>query len=308
MNSLLVMAAGMGTRFGGLKQMEAMGPHGETMLDYSVFDALQAGFQRVIFVIRADFSQVFQCQVGARYRGLVDIDYVHQDPNDLPDGLALPAGRVKPWGTLHAVWSARHTVTGPFAAINADDFYGRDAYVKVAGFLNATSNRQTPHKNYCMVGYRIANTLSGHGGVNRGICVERQGLLATVEEYKNIAIDEDGVCRGNNLAGQRLAIPAQAVSSMNLWGFTPEIFEQMGQHFSGFLRRHGSSLTAESYIPDVMDELIRAGQAECHVLPTDGKWFGVTYPQDKPACVKNLANLVSIGVYPPSLFKLGTQP
>lgn len=315
MKTLLVMAAGMGSRFGGLKQMEAMGPNFETMLDYSVFDALQAGFQRVVFVIRAEFAQAFQSQIGARYQDRVVVDYVFQDLHDLPDGFSVPPGRVKPWGTLHAVWSARHAVSGPFAAINADDFYGRDAYKQVAGFLDTRTAPVGPggSHHYCMVGYNISKTLSGYGGVNRGICHQRQGLLTTVQEYKNIAVDPDGVCRGNNLTGQRLPISPKAVSSMNIWGFTPAIFEQMGAHFTNFLRRHITSLTAESYIPDVVDELIQSGQADCQILPTDSAWFGVTYPQDKPACVENIAKLVSIGMYPvhlfpPSLFNVGANP
>lgn len=314
MKTLLVMAAGMGSRYGGLKQMEAMGPSGETMLDYSVFDALQAGFQRVVFVIRAEFAQAFQSQIGARYEDNVEVGYVFQDIHDLPDGFVLPPGRVKPWGTLHAVWSARHVMSGPFVAINADDFYGRDAYLKVAAFLDSCQTSSQPqnggdhHDHYCMVGYKIGNTLSGHGGVNRGICTDSHGFLTAVEEHKNIAIDADGVCRGINLAGQRMAIAPDAVSSMNIWGFTPAIFEQMGQHFTNFLDRHGTHLTAESYIPDVIDELIRTERADCRILPTDSAWFGVTYPQDKPACVESIARLVSIRLYPPSLFHVGATP
>ena len=301
MNTLLVMAAGMGSRFGGLKQMEAIGSHGETMLDYSVHDALQAGFRRVVFVIRTEFFQAFQSQVGARYEGQIDVGYVFQDLADLPEGFSVPAGRAKPWGTLHAVWSARCAVDGPFVAINADDFYGRDAYLKVADFLDSTAPQPEAKSHYAMVGYRIANTLSGHGGVNRGICAGSQGFLTGIEEFKNILVETDGQCRGTNVAGQRLPVSPNAVSSMNIWAFTPAIFGQMGHHFVNFLRQHGTSLTAESYIPDVMDALICTGAADCRILPTDGAWFGITYPNDKPECVENIGKLVSIGLYPVQL-------
>ena len=311
MKTLLVMAAGMGSRYGGLKQMEAMGPHGETMLDYSVFDALQVGFRRVVFVIRAEFAQAFQDQIGSRYKGGIEVGYAFQDLHDLPEGFAVPAGRVKPWGTLHAVWAARKAVNGAFAAVNADDFYGRDAYLQVARFLDSHNQPPGPGKphHYCMVGYRIEKTLSGYGGVNRGICSEHEGLLKTVQEFKNIAVDADGVCRGDDPTGLRQRVSPAAVSSMNIWGFSPAIFGQMGEHFARFLRRNGASQTAESYIPDVVDDLIRSGQADCRILPTESDWFGVTYPQDKPSCVQSIAGLVSIGAYPRNLHApLSFQP
>jgi hypothetical protein len=303
MKTLLVMAAGMGSRFGGLKQMAAMGPHGETLLDYAVFDARRAGFDRVVFVIRAEFATAFKHQISERYAG--PVDYVLQDLHDLPPGFTATAERSKPWGTLHAVWSARHLVDGPFAVINADDFYGQDAYRKVAGFL---SSPQAPapaaaiRSHYCMLGYRLANTLSGHGGVNRGICAQHQGFLTRVEEFKNIVADRDGHCCGSNQAGQTVNIAPDAVVSMNIWGFTPAIFEQMGQHFARFLTQHGTRLTAECYIPDVVDALIRSGQADCRVLTTNSAWFGVTYPQDQSVCADNIASLVRAGAYPVRLF------
>lgn len=302
MTTLLVMAAGLGKRYGDLKQMEAMGPHGETVLDYSVYDAMLAGFRRVVFVIRAEFEEAFKARIGSRYANRIEVAYALQDLEDVPPWFSIPPERIKPWGTLHAVLAARKLLTSPFAVINADDFYGRDAYARIARFFSETLPGSGEADHYCMVGYRIRHTLSGNGGVNRGVCVEKEGYLVTAEEYTDIAVDSDGCCRGNNLAGQRVSVSMDAISSMNIWGFTPAVLPQMARHFESFLRQHGASLTAECYIPSVVDRLIREGKADCRILATDSNWFGVTYPQDKAGCVGNIHGLIATGVYKADLW------
>ena len=300
--TLVVLAAGMGSRYGGLKQFDAMGPHGETLLDYSVFDALRAGFARVVFVIRREFAAAFAANVGRRYGGRIGVDYVYQDLADVPEGFCVPAGRVRPWGTLHAVLAARHAVDGPFAVINADDFYGDDAFRQVVRYFERMPPATGGVDHYCMVGYPIGPTLSAHGGVNRGICVERAGLLAGVEEYTAIAADVDGVCRGIPLGGKPVELPANAVVSMNFWGFTASVFSRMERYFADFLKDAGGSLDAECYIPSAVDDLIRCGEADCRILRTDSRWFGVTYPQDKPASVARIRALIAAGVYEDALW------
>ena len=305
MTTLLVMAAGLGSRYGRLKQMDAMGPHGETVLDYSVFDALRAGFRRVVFVIRADFADAFKARTAARYGKRIEIDYAYQDVNDLPAGFSLPPGRVKPWGTLHAVLAARDVLSESFAVINADDFYGRDAFACLARFLGESRATANGIDHFAMVGYRIGATLSLNGGVNRGICREHNGLLLAVEEHKAIAIEADGICRGINLEGNKVAIPTGAISSMNTWAFTPAILRHMSEHFATFLKTRGTSLSAESYIPDVVDSLIRSGKADCRILATDSRWFGVTYPQDQVHCQDRIRQLIAAGDYEAELWKPG---
>jgi hypothetical protein len=305
MNTLLVMAAGLGKRYGDLKQMDAMGPHGETVLDYSVFDAMQAGFGRVVFVIRAEFEEAFKARIGSRYANRIHVAYVRQDLHDVPTGFSIPPGRTKPWGTLHAVLAARDVLDGPFAVVNADDFYGREAFFSIAHFFTAIEGKRAipgEPDHYCMMGYKVRNTLSGNGGVNRGICMEKDGFLITAEEHTDIRLDGDGVCRGNNLAGKRVPVSLEAVSSMNIWGFTPAVLAQMAQHFEAFLRGNGTSLSAECYIPSVVDSLIRNRLADCCILPTASHWFGVTYPQDKAICVNNIQKLIAAGVYKADLW------
>ena len=300
--TLVILAAGMGSRYGGLKQLDAMGPNGETLLDYSVFDALRAGFGRVVFVIRRDFSAAFAASIGQRYGNRVRVDTVYQDLVDVPDGFRVPAGRVRPWGTLHAVLAARHAVNEPFAVINADDFYGYDAYRRVVAFFERMPPVTAGIDHYCMVGYPIRHTLSDHGGVNRGICLERDGFLSGVEEYSGIASGDDGVCRGFNQSRKPVVVAGNAVVSMNFWGFTPAVFGRMARHFSNFLKDAGDSLDAECYIPSAVDALIRSGEADCRILRTDSRWFGITYPQDKPLSVANIRSLIAEGVYKDKLW------
>ncbi len=300
--TLLVLAAGMGSRYGGLKQMDPMGPNGETVLDYSVYDAIRAGFDRVIFIIREDFADIFKEQVGAKFKDKIKVDYAFQDLNDLPEGFSLPEGRVKPWGTTHAILAARDLLTSNFAVINADDFYGADSFVQIAKYFAETQDTSDDKEHYCMVGYKLANTLSDHGSVNRGICRDENGLLKGVEECTEIQIEEDGVCRGENLAGERVEISTDAIASMNFWGFTPSIIAHLQSHFTEFLKQRGEEMKSECYIPTVVDELIENGTADCRILETSSSWFGVTYPDDKAAVVASIKKLVDNGEYPANLW------
>lgn len=299
--TLLVLAAGMGSRYGGLKQMDPMGPHGETVLDYSVFDAIRAGFGRVVFIIREDFAEAFRNGVGARFAGRIEVDYAFQRLDDLPEGFAVPDGRLKPWGTAHAVRAARHLVTEPFAVINADDFYGRDAYQRAADFLKQPAGVDVV-AHYAMVGYPLVNTLSDHGDVNRGICTrDAAGRLTYVEEFVAIEREGDGRIRGTALDGSRREIPETTPVSMNFWAFSPALFGQLESEFTTFLTEHGDKEKSEFYIPTLVDALIRAGRADCRVLETDSQWFGVTYPDDKPHVVESIRRLIDAGEYPAPL-------
>ncbi|MCX8496110.1 MAG: sugar phosphate nucleotidyltransferase [Akkermansiaceae bacterium] len=299
--TLLVLAAGMGSRYGGLKQMDPMGPHGETVLDYSVYDAIRAGFGRVVFIIREDFAEAFQQGVGARFANRIQVDYAFQKSDDLPTGFSTPEGRSKPWGTAHAVRSARKLVKEPFAVINADDFYGSDAYLRAAKFLT-TPQASNAKAHYAMVGYPLINTLSDHGDVNRGICtLDDHGLLSSVEEYVKIERDADGVVRGNSLDGARKSVTEDAPVSMNFWAFTPSFFDYLETGFTDFLTHFGQQEKSEYYIPTAVDALIRSGKADCTVLETTSRWFGVTYPDDKKHVVASIAKLIESGEYPAPL-------
>ena len=297
--ALLVLAAGQGTRFGGLKQMEPIGPSGETLLDYAVFDAHRAGFSRVVFVVGPAFADVFAQRIASRYAGLLGVTCVSQRLDDLPAGLAPPAQRSRPWGTLHAVWAARAALDRPFVVINGDDFYGREAYQRMAGFFAEGNPAGTDAQACCMVAYALARTLSDSGGVNRGICSIEDGWMQGVVEHTGIRALHDGSgCTGVGPDGRSVALPADAVASMNIWGFRPAILAAMGGFLEDFLARHPGSLDAECYLPAFVNQAITAGVARCRVLPTTGGWFGMTYPQDKPACVAAIRALVDIGEYP----------
>ena len=270
-------------------------------MDYSIFDAIRAGFGKVVFIIREDFAEAFKTSVGARFAGKIEVDYAFQKLDDLPAGFSIPEGRTKPWGTAHAIRAARHVVTGPFAVINADDFYGADAYQSIARwFAEAGSDSAKDH--YSMVGYPLRNTLSEHGSVNRGICqTDAAGLLTDVEEVVDIARDEDGTVLGTALDGSRREIADICPVSMNFWGFTPKFFTQIEEHFTTFLTEKGGEQKSECYIPTVVDDLIRHDKADCRVLETTASWFGVTYPDDKPHVVASIAKLIAAGEYPAAL-------
>ncbi len=299
--TLLILAAGMGSRYGGLKQMDPMGPNGETVLDYAVFDAIRAGFTRVVFIIREEFADTFQEQIGSRFTGKIQVDYVFQKIDDLPDGFSVPEGRTKPWGTTHAIRAARHIIDGSFAVINADDFYGADAYQQLANYFQNSLTSSDGISHYALVGYQLNNTLSEHGNVNRGICSAENGYLKEVEEVTEIARDKSGHIQGDWLDGKRREISENAIASMNFWGFTQDLFEHLEVHFIEFLKAHAAEMTSESYIPTLIDELIHSGKADCRVLETSSSWFGVTYPDDKPHVVSNIKKLITAGAYPNKL-------
>ena len=281
--TLVVLAAGMGSRYGGLKQVDPVGPSGEAILDYSVFDAHRAGFGKVVFIIRKDIEEVFRRQIGAKYEGLLPVDYAFQDIHDLPAPYAVPEGRTKPWGTAHAIRAARHAVHEPFAAINADDFYGRDAFAR-------------------MVGYKLDLTLSDHGSVARGICqVTPEGKLAGVTEMTKLVRTPEGAENREDPAAPVKLTGAERVS-MNLWGFTPALFDMLEERFPAWLARRGAEEKSEWYIPFVVDEMIHEGAASVEVLPTESAWFGVTYREDKPFVTNAIRALVDAGEYPVSLF------
>lgn len=297
--TLLVLAAGMGSRYGGLKQMDPMGPNGETILDYSVYDAIQAGFGKVVFVIREDFAEAFKEGVGARFSDRIEIDYAFQKLDDLPEGYSTPADREKPWGTAHAVRAARNVINEPFAVINADDFYGGNAYQTAADFLNTLGNDST---DYAIVGYYLKNTLSDHGGVNRGICTASpEGLLTNVEEVVDISRKEDGKVTGTGLDSNEREVSEEDIVSMNFWCFSPAYFTQTEEHFSAFLAEHLNTPKSECYIPTVVDDFVEKGLTTCKVLPTTSNWFGVTYPDDKPLVVEAITTLITNGDYPQQL-------
>ena len=300
--TLVVLAAGMGSRYGGLKQVDPVGPSGEAILDYSVFDAIRGGFGKVVFVIRKDIEEAFKSQVGSKYEGMIAVDYCFQDINDLPAPFTVPAGRTKPWGTAHATRAARHVVREPFAVINADDFYGRDAFAKLGAFLGGEASADAAKHHFAMVGYRLDLTLSENGSVARGICdVAPDGTLRGVTEMTKLVRAGD-VAENREDEAHPVKLPLDSRVSMNLWGFTPGLFDALEARFPAWLEANGTKEKSEWYIPFVVDELIHEGKADCRVLPTDSSWFGVTYREDKPFVVASVKKLVEAGEYPARLF------
>ena len=285
--SLLILAAGMGSRYGSLKQLDQMGPNGETVMDYSVFDALRSGFDRIIFVIRKDFENEFKNVIGKRYEGKVKIEYAFQDLNDLPGSFTAPAGREKPWGTGHAVYAARKLLTEPFAVINADDFYGRDTD-KIRG---------------CIASFILNNTLSENGSVSRGICsTDSAGHLTKVVENTKISRKEDGRVVSLMDDGNEVELTGNEAVSMNSWGFMPEMVGELEKLFIEFLQNRGTELKSEFYLPGAVDCLIQSGKAEIAMRYSKDSWFGVTYKEDRPLVQAALKKLVDSGAYPQKLF------
>ena len=298
--TLVVLAAGMGSRYGGLKQVDPVGPSGEAILDYSVFDAHRAGFGKVVFIIRKDIETVFREQIGSKYEGLLPVEYAFQDITDLPAPYTVPAGRTKPWGTAHAIRAARHLVHEPFAAINADDFYGRDAFAKLAAFLSSSAGVQSPMP-FAMVGYKLSLTLSEHGSVARGICeLDDAGRLKKVVEHVKL-VPAPGGAHDEDPAATETEFPGDARVSMNLWGFTPALFDALEARFPAWLAANVNREKSEWYIPFVVDEMVHEGRATVDVLPTDSSWFGVTYREDKPFVTAEIRKLVDAGEYPVKL-------
>lgn len=292
----LVLAAGKGNRYGGLKQIDPVGPGGETVIDYSVYDALRAGFGKVVFVIRKDIEEVFKQAVGRRFERHIAVEYVFQELDKLPLGFSVPTGRTKPWGTLHAVLMAADVINEPFAVINADDFYGPESYRELAQHL------QSGTADYAMVGFVLGNTLSDFGAVSRGVCrIDDDGFLQGVVELTDI--ERNGVhARNTDPTGRITALSGDEVVSMNMWGFTPQIFGQFRDHFQSFLRSNGSNIESESYLPSTVNELVLAGQARVRVLRTDDSWAGVTYREDRSRVVQTIRRLIDRGTYPNRLW------
>jgi len=295
--TLLVLAAGMGSRFGGLKQIEPVGPSGETIIDYSIYDALRAGFGKLVFVIRKDIEQAFKETVGARFEKVAPVEYVMQELDKLPAGYSIPEGRTKPWGTTHAILMGADAIKEPFAAINADDFYGAEGYRALADHLNSGS------PDFAMVGFVLRNTLSEHGSVARGVCqVDANRYLTDVVEM--LKIEHDGAHAKNTAAdGTVTALDGSEPVSMNMWAFQPSIFPLLQAKFHEFLQKSGSELKAECLIPNTVNELVKAGKSRVKVLHTNDSWFGVTYREDQPSVVANIRALVAAGKYPEKLWK-----
>ncbi|HUX45593.1 MAG TPA: sugar phosphate nucleotidyltransferase [Terracidiphilus sp.] len=294
--TLLVMAAGLGSRYGGMKQLDPIGLEGETMMDYSIFDARRAGFGRVVFVIRKQIEQAFLETLGTHYAKRIQVDCVFQEMDNLTEGHKVPAERVKPWGTTHAILMATGVIHEPFAVINADDFYGPESFQLLARHLSAGGD------DYAMVGYVLRNTLSEFGSVARGVChVSADGYLETIEELKQIEPD-GGHAKNTDAEGNVKRLTADEVVSMNMWGFTPRVFGQLKVHFERFLDEYSGDLKAECYIPSTVNALLGAGEARVKVLRSTDSWFGVTYREDRPRAVDSIRKLVAGGYYPRRLW------
>jgi len=294
--TLLIMAAGMGSRYGGLKQIDPVGPSGEIVLDYSIHDAVKAGFDKVVFVIRRDIESEFRKAVGANYESKLDVHYAFQDVDDVPSWFTIPKGREKPWGTAHAILAARDLIRTPFAALNADDFYGQHSF-QVLGRELERAQDVNGIGNYSMVGFFLNNTLSNFGTVSRGICTADADMaLQTVVEHTAIE-DRQGSVINTDDTGLETVLTGQELVSMNMWGFTPSFFDEAGSYFEHFLRSRGGEEKSECYIPAAVDQLIQDGKASCTILPTDSAWFGVTYQEDKPYVRESLQALADQGVY-----------
>ena len=293
--TLLVLAAGMGSRYGGLKQIDPVGPSGETIIDYSIYDALRAGFGKLVFVIRKDIEQTFREVVGARFEKRIAVEYVYQELNKLPAGYAVPEGRTKPWGTTHAIMMAQDAIKEPFAAINADDFYGQHAYKILAQHLTSG----TP--DYAMVGFILKNTLSDHGSVARGVSrVDANNYLTHIVEMTKIERDGGGA-KNTGADGSVTKLTGDEAVSMNFWGFTPALFPQLNAAFENFMKKSGGEQKSECLIPATVGDLVTSGKAKCKVLRSADSWFGVTYREDRPVVVENIRQLVAKGDYPEKL-------
>ncbi|MEE0804366.1 MAG: nucleotidyltransferase [Prevotellamassilia sp.] len=300
--TLFLLAAGMGSRYGGLKQLDKLGPNGETIMDYSIYDAINAGFGKLVFVIRKDFEQDFRDIVLKKYESKIPCELVFQALDALPEGFTCPADRQKPWGTNHAVMMGKDVIKEPFAVLNCDDFYDRDAFQVMGKFLSELPEGSTG--KYAMVGFRVGNTLSESGTVSRGVCeTNDQNLLTSVVERTKIQ-RFDGVVKYQDENDEWVAISDNTPVSMNFWGFTPDYFQHSVEYFKEFLSdpKNMENLKSEFFIPLMVDKLINDGTATCEVLDTTSQWFGVTYPEDRPEVVARFAKLGEDGVYPANMF------
>jgi len=296
--TLLILAAGIGSRYGGVKQMDKIGPSGESIIDYSVFDAIKAGFGKVVFVLNPKIENDFKAVYEPRLSGKIETAYVLQELNNIPGDVSVNPKRVKPWGTGHAVLAAKGEINTPFAVINADDFYGREAFEVLGRFLSEQNNEAS---HYAMVGYQLTNTLSENGSVSRGICSTENGLLTDVVERTKIYRKEGRIVFEEE--GKEHSINGNSLVSMNFWGFTPKYFEQSEAYFIDFILENAQQLKAEFYIPYVVNKLIKQSDADVRVLESHDQWFGVTYQEDKPITIAKVKELVKEGVYPENLWK-----
>jgi UTP-glucose-1-phosphate uridylyltransferase len=293
--TLLVLAAGMGSRYGGLKQMDPIGANGETIIDFSIHDAMRAGFRTVVFVIRRDIERQFREVVGSRFEKKIAVQYVFQELDQLPRGFSVPANRAKPWGTGHAILMAAEVIRGPFAAINADDFYGANSFRVLAGHLSSGS------PDFAMVGFVLRNTLSEFGSVARGVCsTSHDGYLEGVTEMTKIARDGAAIA-ATGPSGNAVRLTGDETVSMNLWGFTPSLFLELQERFDAFLLKHGNEEKSEFYIPSAINEIVEGKRARVKVLRTPDSWFGVTYRDDRPFVVNSIRGLMARGDYPEKL-------
>lgn len=297
--TLFVLAAGMGSRYGGLKQLDGLGPHGETIMDYSIYDAIRSGFGKIVFVIRKDFEADFRSKILSKYENHIPVEVVFQALDNLPEGFVCPEGRTKPWGTNHAVLMGKDVIKEPFAVINADDFYGRNSFEVIAKELSTPKSRKG---DYCMVGFRVGNTMSESGSVARGVCENKDGFLTTVVERTAIAYNEKHEISFTDENGKEQILDPNTPVSMNLWGFTPDYFEFSEKYFVDFLKENINTPKAEFFIPLVVNELVTKGDASVKVLDTDSKWFGVTYAADRQGVVDKFAELHANGEYPEKMF------
>ena len=291
--TLLVMAAGMGSRYGGLKQLDEVGPSGETIIDYSVFDAIKAGFSKVVFIIRKDFEDEFKTKISNKFSNDIQVEFVFQDIHQLPTGFSLPEDRIKPWGTGHAVLCASNFIDGPFNAINADDYYGRESFKTIADYYNNGND------SFSMVSFKLKKTLSDFGSVTRGLCTVNNDKLINVVETENLVKSGSGITSNSDLD-----LNGDEPVSMNMWGFTPAIFDYLNEMFELFLSKNIHDIKSEFLIPSVINDLINSGDELVQVLYSKSSWFGVTYKQDKSYVVQQIQNLVNSGFYPHKLFPL----
>ena len=294
---LLILAAGIGSRYGGVKQMDVIGPSGESIIDYSVFDAIKAGFGKVVFVLNKKIKDAFMDIYEPRLKGKIETAYVLQELDNIPEGVDFNRRRIKPWGTGHAVLAAKDVINNPFAVINADDFYGREAFEVLSRFLSQRKNNDT---EYAMVGYKIKNTLSENGSVSRGICTVKKGLLADVVERTSIIRKNGNIVYKEG--DRETTIDENSLVSMNFWGSTPAYFAQSEKMFADFIRENADDIKAEFYIPFAVNKLIKSGEATVRVLESHDQWFGVTYKDDKAVTVGNVKKLIDKGVYPGNLW------
>ena len=307
--TLLVLAAGMGSRYGGLKQMDGLGPHGETIIDYSIHDAVEAVFGKVVYIVRESFKAQMEQAVKEKYAGVKTVDgeplqfvFVTQELDKIPAPFTVPEERVKPWGTAHAVLMAADVIHEPFAVINGDDFYGKESFKILGDWCRA---HEKTEGRYCIVGFELENTLSENGSVSRGICsYDAKGNLTDIAEHLEIAREADGKVYGNNSVNgeNHVSLEAKALCSMNMWGFTPDYFAKSAAIFKTFLAQHITEPKKEYYIPYAVDVIVKSGQGACEVLSTPSHWFGVTYKEDRPGVVAKFAELVQKGIYPSPLY------